>query len=97
MNNNTDFVDLYQNRAQALTHIIDPNKLYMVLGRGTGKTAYVTTPRILRVASLMPGESSAISHKSFVALFQNVIPTILSTFNNEIEMPGGGQLEIVGL
>jgi len=91
MNNNTDFIDLYQNKAQALTHIIDPNKLYMVLGRGTGKTAYVTTPRVVRVAQYMPGESSAISHKSFVALFQNVIPTILSTFNSEITMPDGSK------
>ena len=81
MSNKQDFIELYQNKAQALSSLIDPNKLYMVLGRGTGKTAYVTTPRILRVADLMPGESSAISHKSFVALFQNVIPTVLSTFN----------------
>ncbi|MBQ9474652.1 MAG: hypothetical protein IJU69_00140 [Bacteroidales bacterium] len=91
MNSKTDFVDLYQNKAQALAHIIDPNKLYMVLGRGTGKTAYITTPRVMRVASLMPGESSAISHKSFVALFQNVIPTMLATFNNEITMPDGSK------
>lgn len=86
---NSDFIELYQNKAQALAHIIDPNKLYMVLGRGTGKTAYITTPRILRVAEGMPGESSAISHKSFVALFQNVIPTILSTFNTEVVFQDG--------
>lgn len=89
MSNKQDFIELYQNKAQALSTLIDPNKLYMVLGRGTGKTAFVTTPRILRVADLMPGESSAISHKSFVALFQNVIPTVLSTFNTEITMPDG--------
>lgn len=91
MSNKQDFIELYQNKAQALSSLIDPNKLYMVLGRGTGKTAYVTTPRILRVADLMPGESSAISHKSFVALFQNVIPTVLSTFNTEITMPDGSK------
>ena len=89
MSNNDKFINLYQNKAQALAHIIDPNKLYMVLGRGTGKTGYITAPRVLRVAEAMPGETSSISHKSFVALFQNVIPTVLSTFNTEITLPNG--------
>lgn len=82
-------IDLYQNKVQTLCHLVDANKLYAVWGRGTGKTAYVTTPRILSCAGEMPAETASLSHKSFVALFQNVIPTILATFNQEITMPDG--------
>ena len=89
MKMSSNYIDLYQNKVQTLCHLVDPNKLYAVWGRGTGKTAYVTTPRILSCAREMPGETASLSHKSFVALFQNVIPTILATFNNEITMPDG--------
>lgn len=81
--------ELYQNKVQTLCRLVDPNKLYAVWGRGTGKTAYVTTPRILTCAGEMPGETASLSHKSFVALFQNVIPTILATLNQEIILPDG--------
>jgi len=81
--------DLYMNKVQTLCRLVDANKLYAVWGRGTGKTAYVTTPRILTCAGEMPGETASLSHKSFVALFQNVIPTILATLNQEITLPDG--------
>ena len=83
--------DLYQNKVQTLCRLVDANKLYAVWGRGTGKTAYVTTPRILTCAGEMPGETASLSHKSFVALFQNVIPTILATLNQEITLPDGSK------
>ena len=78
-----DALELYQNTAQALATIIDPNKLIMVAGRGTGKTTHVTAPRILRVAGVMPRETSIISHKSYIALFTNVIPAILEFFRSD--------------
>lgn len=82
-------IELYQNKVQTLCRLVDANKLYAVWARGTGKTSYVTTPRILSCAGEMPGETAALSHKSFVALFQNVIPTILATLNQEVTMPDG--------
>lgn len=78
-----DFLEIYQNTAQALATIVDPNKLITVAGRGTGKTTHITSPRILRVASEMPRETSVISHKSYVALFANVIPAVLSFFRSD--------------
>lgn len=84
-------IDLYMNKVQALCQLVDANKLYAVWGRGTGKTAFVTTPRILTCAGEMPGETASLSHKSFVALFQNVIPTILATLNQEVTMPDGSK------
>lgn len=85
----TDPVDLYLNRAQALANILDPNKLFAAAGRGTGKTTEITAPRMLRVADTMPRETSIISHKSYIALFQNVIPAILAAFNEEIKLSDG--------
>ena len=84
-----DYVELYQNIIQALVNIVDPNKLFLVAGRALGKTSQVTSRRILRVADEMPREVSIISHKSFVALFTNVIPTILETFRSDVTMPDG--------
>ena len=84
-----DYVELYQNKVQALVNIVDPNKLFAVAGRALGKTSQITSRRILRVAEEMPREVSIISHKSFVALFTNVIPTVLETFRSEVTMPDG--------
>ena len=78
-----DALELYQNSAQALATIIDPNKLIVVAGRGTGKTTQITAPRILRVAGEMPRETSIISHKSYIALFTNVIPAVLEFFRSD--------------
>lgn len=76
-------LEMYQNAAQALATVIDPNKLIVVAGRGTGKTTQITAPRILRVAGEMPRETSIISHKSYVALFSNVIPAVLEFFRSD--------------
>lgn len=84
-----DCVEMYQNIVQALVNIVDPNKLFVAAGRALGKTSQITSRRILRVAEEMPREVSIISHKSFVALFTNVIPTVLETFRSEVTMPDG--------
>ena len=84
-----DYVEMYQNKVQALVNLVDPNKLFAIAGRALGKTSQITSRRILRVADEMPREVSIISHKSFVALFTNVIPTILETFRSEVTMPDG--------
>ena len=86
---NSDPVEMYMNRVQALANIVDPNKLIGALGRGTGKTTGITAPRSLRVASLMPREISIISHNSFVALMTNVIPVLLGAYRQDIKMPDG--------
>ncbi|MGM9763350.1 MAG: hypothetical protein ACI3ZQ_04960 [Candidatus Cryptobacteroides sp.] len=86
---NSDFVEMYMNKVQALANAVDPNKLIGALGRGTGKTTGITAPRAIRVASLMPRETSIISHNSFVALMTNVIPVLLGAFRQDIKMQDG--------
>lgn len=87
----TDIIEQYLNKIQALINLVDPRILMAVAGRGLGKTSQITAPRILRAARLMPRETSIISHKSFVALFTNVIPTVLESFRAELVMPDGSR------
>ena len=51
-----DPIETYQNLAQILVTIIDPNKFIGVEGRATGKTTGIVAPRTLRVAHGMPRE-----------------------------------------
>ncbi len=91
----SELLDIYQNSVQALATIVDPNILIVVAGRGTGKTTQITAPRMLRVAGEMPRETSVLSHKSYVALFTNVIPTILAYFRSD--RPNGKPLMTEGI
>lgn len=84
-----DPIDTYQNLAQILVTIIDPNKFIGVEGRATGKTTGIVAPRTLRVAHGMPREQSIISHKSFVALLTNVVPSLLASYRADVKMPDG--------
>lgn len=76
-----EFLDLYMNRMQLLASIIDPNKLFVEAGRGTGKTEGIIGPRTIRVASSMPRETSAFAHKTYMALFSNIIPNLIAYYN----------------
>ena len=73
-----DFQDLYMNRMQLLVSIIDANKLFAEAGRGTGKTEGIIGPRSIRVAVSMPRETSAFAHKTYMALFSNIIPNLIA-------------------
>ncbi|MBE6239759.1 MAG: hypothetical protein E7113_06945 [Bacteroidales bacterium] len=84
-----DVVDIYQNIAQILVTIVDPNQFWGVEGRATGKTTGIVAPRTLRVADGMPREQSIISHKSFVALMTNVIPSLLGAYRADVKLPDG--------
>ena len=86
---NFDPVEVYQNIIQVLVTIVDPNKFIGVAGRALGKTTGIVAPRTLRVAGGMPREQSIISHKSFVALMTNVIPSLLATYRDEITLSDG--------
>lgn len=78
----------YLNKAQLLANIIDPNMLYAELGRATGKTEGIMTPRIIRVVNDMPGELSFLVHKTYVALMTNVWPNIQASFARMVSVGG---------
>jgi len=84
----TDYEQVYLNSVQMLCNVIDPNMLFAELGRATGKTEGVTTPRIIRVADSMPGELIFLVHKTYVALLTNVWPNIQASFSRLVSAGG---------
>nr|DAT27579.1 MAG TPA: large terminase [Caudoviricetes sp.] len=82
------FERYYMNSIQTVANIIDPNAVFAELGRGTGKTEGIMTPRILRVANAMPGELAYLVHKTFVALITNVWPNIQVSFSRNVMVNG---------
>lgn len=83
-----DYERAYMNTVQLMANIIDPNMLYAELGRATGKTEGVMTPRIIRVMNDMPGELSFLVHKTYVALMTNVWPNIQASFAQPVMVNG---------
>lgn len=82
------FERTYMNHVQLVCNVIDPNMLYAELGRATGKTEGVMTPRIIRVMNSMPGELSFLVHKTYVALMTNVWPNIQASFSRQVSVGG---------
>ena len=83
-----DMERLYMNQVQLLCNVIDSNILIAELGRATGKTEGITTPRIIRVADSMPGELMFLVHKTYVALVSNVFPNIQASFSRMVSVNG---------
>lgn len=87
-NNGFDLESYYMNLVQIQANLIDANVLFAEWARATGKTEGITTPRIIRVASDMPGELGFLVHSTYTALFTNVWPNIQASFSRPIR---GGQ------
>lgn len=83
-----DAEQAYLNRIQMLCNVIDPNILIAEMGRATGKTEGITTPRIIRVVDSMPGELMFLVHKTYVALISNVWPNIQASFSRLVNVGG---------
>lgn len=75
------FNEMYMNMAQIRANYIDPNVLFAEWARATGKTEGVFGPRMNKVAYAMPGETSFVVHKTYVALLTNIIPNLKAYWN----------------
>lgn len=75
-----DPIRMYANWMQLQVHLIDPNKVVVEAGRGTGKTEGVTGPRTVRVASSMPGETGGFGHSTYIRLMSIIIPELISYY-----------------
>ncbi|WP_289054173.1 hypothetical protein [Carboxylicivirga marina] len=78
------FERLYMNGMQAQATLIDSNKLFAKVARGTGKTEGVIGPRSIRVKDSMPGELSFFIHATYVALLSNIIPNLRAFYNKPV-------------
>lgn len=82
------FKDLYMNKMQVRSTLIDSNILIAEVARGTGKTEGIIGPRSIRVANAMPGELSFFIHATYVALLTNIIPNLRAFYNKPINDKG---------
>ena len=87
-NNGFDLESYYMNLVQIQANLIDANVLFAEWARATGKTEGITTPRIIRVASDMPGELGFLVHSTYTALFTNVWPNIQASFRQPSDTRG---------
>lgn len=69
------------NKMQLKANCIDTNVIIAEVARATGKTEGVMSPRIVKVADAMPGETSLLIHKTYVSLMTNVVPNLRAAFS----------------
>ena len=72
---------VYLNKMQIRAFAVDANVLIARIARAAGKTEGIFGPRIHRVAWDMPGEKSYLIHKTYVDLFANIVPALISYFS----------------
>lgn len=80
-NNILEPEEIYLNTMQLNAEVVDANSEFVEGGRGVGKTDGIMGPRTVRVAADIPRETSVVAHKSYVALFANIIPNIIAYYN----------------
>lgn len=68
---------LYYNKPQLLANLIDANEMYLVWGRGTGKSEGVLAPRFHRMLTLMPRCSVVNVAESYMQLLDRTLPPML--------------------
>lgn len=84
-NNNIDrFEPYYMNLMQIRANVVDANTQITEVARAGGKTEGVFGPRIIKVASDMPGELAFLVHKTYTALFTNIWPNIQAYFSRPV-------------
>lgn len=71
-----------------ITHLLKPKFLYLVLGRGTGKTTDILAKRIMDVAYDMPGCYIALVSDTYMNAIKNVVPSIIEGREREGWMEG---------
>lgn len=66
-----------------LADIMQPKNLFLVLGRGTGKTTDILAERTMDVCFEMPGCYFAIVGDTYTNLLKNVVPSLIEGWNRK--------------
>lgn len=66
-----------------LADIMQPKNLFLVLGRGTGKTTDILAERTMDICFEMPGCYIAIVGDTYTNLLKNVVPSIIEGWNRK--------------
>ncbi|WP_018676117.1 hypothetical protein [Riemerella columbina] len=82
----TDFNDVevrYASWLKTLVDVMQPQNLFLVLGRGTGKTTDYQAERLMDVCYDMPGCYIGIVGDTYTNLLKNVVPSIIEGWNRK--------------
>jgi len=66
-----------------LADLMQPKNLFMVLGRGTGKTTDILAERTMDICYDMPGCYIAIVGDTYTNLLKNVVPSLIEGWNRK--------------
>lgn len=79
------FRENYLSVAQILMKLADPTFLWGELGRGSGKTTHIMSPRLDRVQSDMAGSLIVLGASSYKSIFDSILPGLMEYFNENYE------------
>lgn len=71
------FKEVYLSVVQILVKLADPTFLWGEIGRGSGKTTHMLSPRVDRVQNAMPGSLLVLGASTYKSIFDNIIPGIM--------------------
>lgn len=83
---NTDFKDVevrYGSWLKAIVDLMAPKNLFLVLGRGTGKTEDYLAERSMDICFDMPGCYIAIVADTYTNLLKNIVPSLLKGWDRK--------------
>lgn len=71
------FDSSYFSVAQILVKLADTTNLIAELGRGSGKTTHILSPRIDRVQNSMPGAGLVLAASTYKSILDNILPGLM--------------------
>ena len=83
--NSEIFSENYLSVAQIKMKLADPTFLFGEVGRGSGKTTHMLSPRIDRVQSAMPGSCLVLASSTYKSIFDNILPGIMEYLHENYE------------
>jgi hypothetical protein len=79
------FVQKYNTITQTNAMLVDPQNLIGELGRGSGKSIEILSPRMVRVSYGLPRATLSLAGPSYAFVIDTVVPAILTYLNKTYE------------
>ncbi|KFF24771.1 hypothetical protein [Chryseobacterium vrystaatense] len=73
----------YSTWLKMITDLMEPQNLFLVLGRGTGKTTDYLSERLMNICYEMPHSYIALVGNTYTNLLKNVVPAIIEGWNRK--------------
>ncbi len=83
--NDEIFNQNYLSVAQIVMKLMDPTFLYGELGRGSGKTTHILSPRLDRIQNDMPGSTLVLGAATYKSIFDNILAGLMDYLQENYE------------